>query len=674
MINLSERIAYLREQLHDHNYRYYVLDDPIISDAEYDQLFHELLRIEEQNSELRTDDSPTQRVGSPPLASFQSVKHTLPMLSLSNVFNVSELEAFEKRVRDRLPFSRDKVAYFCEPKLDGLAISLRYEKGLFVCAATRGDGQMGENVTDNCRTIRHIPLKLRGNYPDVLEVRGEIYMPISGFKQLNMMLKNKQEKTFANPRNAAAGSLRQLDSRMTATRPLAFFAYGLGEVSVECALTQQEVLEVLNRWGFPVANDVFLATSIEACQQHYDFLQKQRHVLDYEIDGMVIKVNELALQESLGFLARSPRWATAYKFPAIEVSTVIQDVEFQVGRTGALTPVARLQPVSVSGVIVSNATLHNMDEIERKDIRIGDTVIIRRAGDVIPEIVRVLVEKRVRYHEKISPPILCPACKYPVDPTVGETVMRCSRGLDCIAQRKEMLIHFVSRRAMNIEGLGEKLICQLVETGLVHTPVDFYRLSAEQLSLLDRMGEKSALNILDAIAISKSTRLDRFIYALGIRDVGEVTALHLAHYFLTLDHLIHASKEDLLKVNDIGPIVANHIRDFFDDVRHQKLVHELIQLGIHWPEVRKKESDTFIAHKVFVLTGTLISMTREEAKEKLHALGAVVSNSISKKTDYLVAGQNPGSKVAKAEQFGLAILDEEKFLALLVAPPLKQYN
>lgn len=664
-VSVSQRVQDLREQLNKHNYCYYVLDDPIISDAEYDQLFHELRRIEEQHPELKTEDSPTQRVGSAPLALFESVKHTLPMLSLNNVFNLSELEAFEKRLRDRLPFSRDKVAYFCEPKLDGLAISLRYEKGLFVCAATRGDGQMGENVTDNCRTIRHIPLKLLGDYPDIVEVRGEIYMPISGFKQLNMSLEDKQEKTFANPRNAAAGSLRQLDSRITAKRPLAFFAYGFGEISAQCAVTQQEVLEVLSCWGFPVPKDVVLATSIQTCQQHYDFLQNQRHVLDYEIDGMVIKVNDLALQESLGFLSRSPRWATAYKFPAIEVSTVIDDVEFQVGRTGALTPVARLQSVSVAGVMVSNATLHNMDEIERKDIRIGDTVIIRRAGDVIPEVVRVVVEKRVGHHEKILPPSCCPACQHSVERVVGETVIRCSRGLDCIAQRKEMLVHFSSRRAMNIEGLGEKLIYQLVDTGLVRTPVDLYRLSAHQLSLLDRMGKKSATNIIDAIAGSRSTTLNRFVYALGIRDVGEATALNLAHYFLSLDHLMIASIEDLLKVNDVGPIVANHIRAFFDDVRHQSLVHELIQVGIHWPQILKQDSDSPVAHKIFVLTGTLVSMTREEAKEKLQALGAVVSNSISQKTHYLVAGQNPGSKVEKAQVFGVTILDEKNFLALL---------
>lgn len=667
MISLAnKRVTELHEQLHFHNYRYYVLDDPEISDAEYDRLFQELLRLEEEYPELKTSDSPTQRVGAAPLTEFSSVIHKVPMLSLSNIFDFEGLAAFNKRILDRLGQQKNAVLYVCEPKLDGLAISLRYENGIFTQAATRGDGHTGEDVTENCRTIKNLPLKLQGNnIPEILEVRGEVYMTISGFTKLNESLSQKNEKIFANPRNAAAGSLRQLDSRMTATRPLAFFAYGLGEVSENFSTSQQETLQNFKDWGLPISPNVQVAHTTEECQECYERLLMKRHHLDYEIDGMVIKVNDYALQQILGFVSRSPRFATAYKFPAEEVSTLVEAVEFQVGRTGSLTPVARLKPVSVSGVIVSNATLHNMHEIERKDVHVGDIVIIRRAGDVIPEVVRVVVEKRSDHVQKIHAPTHCPACHSEVERIEGEAVIRCPGGLHCSAQRKEMIRHFASRRAMDIEGLGDKLVEQLVEKDLIKTPADLFHLSLAELSVLDRMAEKSAQNILEALEKSKDTTLNRFIYALGIRDVGEATALNLAQHFCELEKIIQASIEELLQVNDVGPVVAENVRSFFQDQHNQHLIKELIHAGIHWPAIEARNKTSDISGKTFVITGTLSLMSREEAKAKLQALGAKVSDSVSKKTDYLVVGADAGSKLQKAQSLGVKILDENDFVLFL---------
>ncbi len=662
-IDLQKQVDDLREQLHFHNYRYYVLDDPRISDQEYDALFNQLLSLEQTYPELKSIDSPTQRVGAAPLKEFQQVTHKVPMLSLSNIFNEDELLAFNKRLQDKLGV--DSICYVCEPKLDGLAISLRYEKGVFVQAATRGDGQAGEDVTENCRTIKNLPLKLNGeDIPDILEVRGEVVMTISGFTKLNESLSKKNDKTFANPRNAAAGSLRQLDSRITATRPLAVFLYGLGEVSMPFSSSQFDTLQQLNAWGFPISQEIYFANNIQDCQKFYEKLMQKRHDLDVEIDGMVIKVNDYELQEALGFVSRSPRFATAYKFPAVEVSTTIEAVEFQVGRTGSLTPVARLQPAMVGGVTISNATLHNMDEIKRKNIHIYDTVIIRRAGDVIPEVVRVVIEKRGQHVIKIHPPTHCPVCQTSVKIIEGEAVIRCPGGLHCSAQRKEMIRHFASRRAMDIEGLGDKLVEQLVDKNLVTTPADLYGLSLAQLSDLDRMAVKSAQNIIDALEKSKNTTLNRFIYALGIRDVGEATALNLAQYFCHLDKIMHASIENLLQVTDIGPVVAENLRCFFEDTHNQQVIHQLLHIGIRWPAITAKNTSSELSGKTCVITGTLHSMSREQAKAKLQALGAKVSNSVSKKTDYVIAGEEAGSKLVQAQSLGVAILNEADFLAL----------
>lgn len=664
-LSIQKRAIALHEQLHFHNYRYYVLDDPTISDAEYDQLFRALLTLEETYPELKTQDSPTQRVGGAPLAEFETVTHAIPMLSLGNTFDFLELQAFDKRVKDRLKMN-DMIEYMCEPKLDGLAISLRYENSVLVQAATRGDGQTGENVTKNCQTINSIPLKLRGkNIPEILEVRGEVYMPLSGFSQLNDAILEKNEKPFANPRNAAAGSLRQLNSKITATRPLAFFAYGLGEVSVSIANTQAELLHRLSDWGFCVSPGSQQVSSIDECQKHYEHLAHMRHELNYEIDGMVIKVNSFVLQAELGFISRSPRWATAYKFPAAEVATTVEAVEFQVGRTGALTPVARLKPVSVAGVVVSNATLHNMDEINRKDVRVSDTVIVRRAGDVIPEVVRVVFEHRKPDAKIIEIPTHCPVCNSDVERADGESAIRCPGGLHCAAQCKEMIRHFASRKAMDIEGLGDKLVEQLVEVSLIKTPADLFHLSFTQLTSLERMAEKSAKNILEALEKSKSTTLNRFVYSLGIRDVGEATALNLAQHFETLDKIMQASIEELLQVNDIGPIVAENVRSFFNDLHNQQVIQALLAANIQWPEMPKKSLVNRLSGKIFVLTGTLNTMSREEAKEKLQALGAKISESVSKKTDYLVAGEDPGSKLKKAQSLGVTVLDEPGLLIMI---------
>lgn len=668
--DLKKRVQELHELLHWHNIYYFVLNEPRISDAEYDQLFHELLQIERDYPELALLDSPTQRIGAAPLKLFKPVEHKLPMLSLSNIFNLEELNAFYKRIEDKLKAEGEKscLEFVCEPKLDGLAVSLHYKEGVFVCGATRGDGNIGEEVTENCRTIQSLPLRLKGeNIPSFLEVRGEVYMSISRFNELNESLLRNNEKPFANPRNAAAGSLRQLDSRIAASRQLSVFIYGLGECSSAIAKTQADSLKQLKEWGFPVSPHYTVVSHLEECQKVYEKLLSKRHQLNYEIDGMVIKVNSFALQERLGFVSRSPRFASAYKFPALEVSTLIESVEFQVGRTGALTPVARLKPVSVAGVVVSNATLHNMDEIERKDIRIGDTVLIRRAGDVIPEIVRVLIEKRSQNALKILAPEFCPVCHSETKRMQDQAVVRCLGGMRCQAQKKEMIRHFASRRAMNIEGLGDKLIDQLVDKKQISTVADLFSLELDQLISLDRMAKKSAQNILAALDKSKNTTLNRFIYALGIRDCGEATALALSKHFLSLEKLMQARKEELLEVYDVGPVVAEHVYAFFQDAFNQKLIHDLMACGIVWPLILPEEKIiSAISEKIFVITGKLSQMSREEAKLKLESLGAIVSDQVSKKTNYLIAGEAAGSKLKKAQDLGLAILSEQAFLDLIL--------
>ena len=661
------KIKKLRDEINEYNYHYYVLDNPVISDAEYDRLFRALQSLEAEYPESVTPDSPTQRVGATPLKEFPEVKHEIPMLSLDNAFDDSEVLAFDKRVIDRLK-GFTEMEYACEPKLDGLAISLRYENGIFVRGATRGDGATGEDVTSNLRTVKSIPLRLLGTqFPAVLEVRGEVYMPKSGFLALNTAAEKKGEKIFANPRNAAAGSLRQLDPRITAKRPLALYCYSLGVVEgMEMPSTQGEMLERLKDFGFAVNPEVKIVKGVQGCLDFYHRIGEKRSKLPYEIDGVVYKVNDFKLQERLGFVSRSPRWAVAHKFPAEQVSTVIKDVEFQVGRTGALTPVARLEPVAVGGVIVSNATLHNMDEVRRKDIHIGDQVIIQRAGDVIPEVVSVLANFRLdgRTIREINLPADCPICHSEIEQVEGEAIARCSAGLFCPAQRKEALIHFASRRAMDIEGLGDKIIEQLVDTDLVKNAADLYHLKLETLANLDRMAEKSARNTLDALEKSKKTTFNRFLYALGIREVGDATAKTLAQHYGTLEALYAADEESLLNISDVGPVVAKHIMSFFGEEHNRTVIAELLEVGIHWEAVAKRD-DLPLSGKTFVLTGSLETLSRDEAKDKLEALGAKVAGSVSAKTSYVVVGADAGSKLKKAQSLGVAILSEEDFLNIL---------
>ena len=662
---LEARVRELREQIDYHNYRYYVLDDPEIPDSEYDRLMRELQELEAAHPELVTPDSPTQRVGAQPLKEFSEVRHAVPMLSLGNAFSDGEMADFDERVRKLLKV--EQVEYSAEPKLDGLAISLRYEKGVLVQGATRGDGHRGEDVTSNVRTIGAIPLRLRGRgWPDVLEVRGEIFMPKKGFEELNERARRKGEKTFANPRNAAAGSLRQLDPKVTASRPLSFYAYGWGELSVEIpGDSYSGVMEVIRGYGLPVSPELKVVSGLQGCLDYFAAMSEKRDSLDYEIDGVVFKVNDLEQQQRLGYVSRAPRWAIARKFPAQEALTTVRDVEFQVGRTGAVTPVARLAPVEVGGVVVSNATLHNMDEVRRKDVHIGDTVYVRRAGDVIPEIVRVLPERRPRDAREVVLPKHCPVCGSDIIKPEGEAVARCTGGLFCPAQRKEAIKHFASRRAMDIEGLGDKLVEQLVDQGLVHDPADLYSLSKEQLMALERMGEKSAQNLLDALARSKETTLARFLYALGIREVGEATSQTLARHFGTLEALEQADEDTLQQVPDIGPVVAAHIAAFFRQPHNREVIDKLLAAGIHWPAVETPAAgEQPLAGKTFVLTGTL-SRPRNEVKAQLQALGAKVTGSVSKKTDYVVAGEAAGSKLAKAETLGITVLDEEQLNNLL---------
>ena len=664
----GKRIAELREQLNFHNYRYYVLDDPTIPDAEYDRLFRELQDLEADCPDLVTPDSPTQRIGFEPIAGFQEVTHLEPMLSLDNAFSSEELSAFDRRVRERLG-SEDDIEYAAEPKMDGAAVSLLYEDGVLVRGATRGDGTRGEDITHNVRTISSIPLKLLGKkFPALLEIRGEIYMSLEGFAEMNEEAKRAGSKTFVNPRNAAAGSLRQLDPKLTAKRPLEFCAYGIGgQKGARIPDRHTDTLAMLRDLGVRVSALNELVVGVEGCQAFHERIRNQRSSLPYEIDGVVFKVDRLDYQAELGFVSRAPRWAIAYKFPAHEEMTVLKDVEFQVGRTGALTPVARLKPVFVGGVTVSNATLHNMDEIARKDIRQGDTVVIRRAGDVIPEVVSVVTEKRKKGARPIKLPRHCPICRSDVVRAEGEAVARCSGGLFCPAQRKESLRHFASRRAMDIEGLGTKLIDQLVEGDLVRDPADLYRLDVETLAGLERMGGKSAENLVQALEKSKVTTLARFLYALGIREVGEVTARSLARHFGDIALIQKADQDELQTVEDVGPVVAAHIAAFFHQKHNVEVIDRLISAGVRWPvESRRKKGGGSLQGKTFVLTGTLSAMTRDEAKELIEKHGGRVTGSVSKKTDYLVSGTDPGSKLKKAEALGVAVLDEDSFASVLV--------
>ncbi len=660
----------LRRQIEYHNYRYYVLDDPEIPDAEYDRLMRRLQALEQAHPEIITPNSPTQRVGAKPREGFREVRHEVPMLSLNNCFSEEELRAFDRRVREGLEVEVP-IDYVAEPKLDGLAISLIYEHGELVLAATRGDGYTGEDVTANVRTIDSVPLRLLGDdLPAKLDVRGEVYMPVAGFHKLNEEARKKGEKTFANPRNAAAGSLRQLDPRITAQRPLAMYCYAIGVAEgVELADTHFGQLQQLRNWGLRVSREVQRVEGVEGCLHYYEEMGKRRDSLPFEIDGVVYKVNRIDWQEKLGYVSRAPRWAIAHKFPAHEEMTRVLDVEFQVGRTGALTPVARLEPVFVGGVTVSNATLHNMDEVERKDIRIGDWVIVRRAGDVIPEVVSVVLSKRPPDTRKVELPTHCPVCGSAVVRLEGEAVARCTGGLYCPAQRRESIKHFASRKAMDIEGLGDKLVEQLIDKGLVEHVDDLYRLSVEQLVTLERMGEKSAKNLIAALEKSKHTTLARFIYALGIREVGEATARVLAAHFRSLDKLRNASIEELEEVPDVGPVVAGHIHAFFRQKHNLEVIDNLIAAGVHWDEPEPAEPEAQpLAGKTLVLTGALASMTREEAGEKLMALGAKVSGSVSKKTTAVIVGDKPGSKLVKAEKLGVPVLDEAALMKLLEDP------
>ena len=660
------RAVELRKLIDHHNYLYHALDSPEISDAEFDRLMRELRAIEAEHPDLITPDSPTQRVGSAPVSSLAEVVHATPMLSLDNAFTDEDVIAFDRRVRERLE-GVESVEYAAEPKLDGLAMSFRYERGRLVQAATRGDGTRGEDVTHNVRTVKAVPLKLRDGAPELLEVRGEIFMPIAGFKEMNRRALEKGEKTYVNPRNAAAGIIRQHDPRLTEGRPLDVYFYGLGEVrGWKLPATHSDSLKQLREWGLKISPLLRVVQGAAGVLEYYHDIGAKRATLPYEIDGVVYKVNRYALQRELGFVARAPRFSIAHKFPAHEENTIVRDVEFQVGRTGALTPVARLEPVFVGGVTVSNATLHNMDEVERKDVRIGDTVVIRRAGDVIPEVVKVIVERRPPGARRVELPAKCPICASDVEREEGEAIARCTGGLFCPAQRKEAIRHFASRRALDIEGLGTKLIDQLVEEDIVHSPADLYKLTLEQLSELDRMGEKSAAKLVAALDRSKRTTLARFLYALGIRDVGEATAAALAAHFGKLEPLLSADEAAIQQVPDIGPIVAAHVQHFFAQQHNREVIEELRRLGVSFPEQAPRAVvEGHLTGKTFVITGTLESMSRDEAGDRIAALGGKVTGSVSKKTSYVVVGAEPGSKLQKAQEFGVAVLDERGFLQVL---------
>ena len=665
-MSLQQQIDKLRQDLRRYEYEYHVLDNPTIPDAEYDRLFHQLKALEAEHPELITADSPTQRVGAKPLSGFAQIRHEIPMLSLDNAFSDEEFYAFVKRIEDRLIRLPEPLTFCCEPKLDGLAVSILYVNGVLTQAATRGDGTTGEDITANIRTIRNIPLQLlMDNPPARLEVRGEVFMPHAGFERLNQLALEKGEKTFANPRNAAAGSLRQLDPKITSKRPLVLNAYSIGIAEgVDLPNTHYDRLQWLKSIGIPVNPEIRLCNGTDEVLDFYRDIQNKRSSLGYDIDGTVLKINDIALQEKLGFISKAPRWAIAYKFPAQEELTRLNDVEFQVGRTGAITPVAKLEPVFVAGVTVSNATLHNGDEIERLDIAIGDTVVIRRAGDVIPQIIGVLHDRRPADARPIIFPKTCPVCDSAIVRIEGEAVARCTGGLFCAAQRKEALKHFVSRKAMDIDGVGGKLIEQLVDRELVHTPADLFKLDLTTLTRLERMGTKSAENALASLEKAKNTTLARFIFALGIREVGEATALNLANHFKTQEALQNAGLEALQQVPDVGEVVANRILAFWHEPHNVAIVNDLIAQGVRWETVETKEvTENRFKGKTVVLTGTLTQMGRNEAKALLQDMGAKVSGSVSAKTDFVIAGDAAGSNLTKAQELGVAVLTEEEFLA-----------
>ena len=664
---IAARVRELRELLTRYNQEYYELDQPSVPDAEYDRLFRELQQLEAEHPQCRSSSSPTQKVGGKALQVFSQVAHEAPMLSLDNAFEDSEFDAFVERLRSRLDTDQP-IAFCCEPKLDGAAVSVLYEQGQLVRGATRGDGQTGEDITENVRTIRNLPLQLQGDFPARLEVRGEVFMPVQAFAAYNQQALAHAEKVFANPRNAAAGSLRQLDSAITAKRPLHFYAYGMGVVSADAQLADSHYrrLQQLKSWGLPISDEVRRVDTESDCRHYYRDILARREQLRYEIDGVVLKVDALKLQADLGFVARAPRWAIAWKFPAQEELTQLLGVDFQVGRTGAITPVARLAPVAVAGVVVANATLHNADEIARLQVKIGDTVVIRRAGDVIPQVVNVVFDRRPHDATAIEFPSQCPECGSHVERAEGEAVARCTGGLICAAQRKEALKHFASRKAMDIDGLGDKLIEQLVDKQWLKSPADLYRLSARELAYLPRMGDKSADNIVAAIAYSKQTTLPRFLYALGIREVGEATALNLAQHFASLPALQQAEMTALEQVQDVGHVVASHIYQFFREPHNQQVINEILELVIQWPDIAAPSTQTAtLAGHTYVLTGTLVNMTRDEAKQALQARGAKVAGSVSAKTTAVIAGDNAGSKLAKAEQLGVAVLSEDDLAELL---------
>ena len=666
-----EKLESLREEIRYHNYRYHTLDDIEIPDAEYDRLMRELQALEEKYPELVTPDSPTQRVGAEPSDALETVRHRVPMLSLENAFAEEELREFHKRVAEKLEFEdgAPNLLYSAEPKLDGAAVSLLYEDGVLVRAATRGDGTTGEDITHNVRTIASVPLRLLdAGFPTTLEVRGEVFMPRAGFEAYNEKARAAGEKTFVNPRNAAAGSLRQLDPKLTAQRPLDMYVYSVGLIEGgELPDRHSEIISRLREWGLKTCPESRVVKGVEGCLSYYEDIGKKRDTLSYDIDGVVYKVDSIEMQRELGFVARAPRWAIAHKFPAQEELTTVEDVEFQVGRTGALTPVARLAPVFVGGVTVSNATLHNIDELHRKDVRIGDTVIVRRAGDVIPEVVSVVKNRRPNNTKRVHLPKLCPVCASHVYREEGEAVARCTGGLYCKAQRAEALKHFVARRALDIEGLGAKLIEQLVNEDRVSDPSDLFQLRKEELSSRERMGDKSAENLVRAIDESKSTTLARFLYALGIREVGEATAASLASYFGSLPAVREASVDDLTKVPDVGPVVAKRVHSFFDEQHNLDVIERLQSLGVHWTdsEPMKIAEDGPLSGKTFVITGTLSTMTRDEAKSLIQKEGGKVTGSVSSKTDFLVAGEKAGSKLVKAQKLEVSVLDEDGLRKLI---------
>ena len=680
MASVEKRIAELRQALEEHNYRYYVLDEPKVSDAEYDRLFEALQKLEAEHPELLTPDSPTQRVGGAPRPGFEEVQHRLPMQSLRKCADEGELRDFDRRVRETL--NVEAAHYVAEPKLDGLAVSLSYENGVFVRGATRGDGTTGEDITENLRTIRRIPLRLRGEAPPVIEVRGEVYLPLAGFKRMVEEATASGDKVPVNPRNAAAGSLRQLDSRITAKRPLAFYAYGIGySEGWKAPKLHSQALEQLRGWGFPVSEYVKTVQGVEGCIAFFEDIGRKRAALGFDIDGVVFKLDDLAGREELGSVSREPRWACAYKFAAEEAQTLLEGIEFQVGRTGAITPVARLKPVFVGGANVSNATLHNMDEVRRKDVRVGDTVLVRRAGDVIPEVIGAVLEDeaaREAHEQRPEPEMLtqCPVCSGAIERVEGEVVARCTNGLSCRAQLHGSLIHFVSRKAMDVEKLGEKLLAQLIDQNIVKSPADIYdtsKVNAGVLTDLERMAEKSASNVIAAIEDSKSTTFQRFLYSLGCPQVGETTARDLARHFGTLDALYAATEADaptehdealkdkdrfpqLRAVPDVGPTVAAHVVHFFNEPRNREVIAKLVEAGVHWP-APKAAATGHLSGKTFVITGTLPGVSREEASALIEANGGKVSGSVSKNTDFLLAGEAAGSKLAKAEKLGVAVLD-----------------